>query len=133
MKREHIVFQILTFKGTWYTSSPKTAIIMFCFIIFFSFLSHLSHFLIYHVSKIWMIYFFDQGSVDGKGEARVEKYHLVAELKFKMLNLQKVAFPISTLPPGVTFELWTHYSHLWTLSQKHIIQIFDTLCIYKFH
>ncbi len=32
---------------------------------------------------------FDQGSIAGKGAFKVEKSHLVAELKFKMLNMQK--------------------------------------------
>ncbi len=29
-------------------------------------------------------YFFDQGSIDGKSEVKVEKRHLVVELKLKM-------------------------------------------------
>ena len=77
--------------------------------------------------------FFDQGSIDGKSEVKLEKCHLVAELKLKMLNLQKVTFLISALPLGDTFQLWTHFSHLWTLGQKSIIQIFDMLSINKFH
>ena len=48
-------------------------------------------------------YFFDQGSIDGKSEVKVEKCHLVAELKLKMLNMQKVTFLISTPPPGGAF------------------------------
>ena len=48
---------------------------------------------------------FDQGAIDGKSEVKVKKCHLVAELKLKTLNLQKVTFSISTLPPGDTFEL----------------------------
>ncbi len=78
-------------------------------------------------------YFFDQGSIDEKTEVKVEKCHLVAELKLKMLNLQKVTFLISALPLGDTFQLWTHFSHLWSLGQKSIIQIFDMLRINKFH
>ena len=35
---------------------------------------------------------FDQGSIDGKSEVKVEKRHLVAEQKLKMLNMQKVKF-----------------------------------------
>ncbi len=34
---------------------------------------------------------FDQGSIDGKCEVKVEKCHLIDELKLKILNLQKVA------------------------------------------
>ena len=52
-----------------------------------------------------------------------------AEIK-KMLNLQKVTFLISTdLPPGDTFELCFHYSHLWAPGKKSVMQIFDKLCI----
>ena len=78
-------------------------------------------------------YFFDRGSIDGKSEVEVEKRHLVVELKLKMLNRQKVTFSISTLPPGGTFELLVHFSHLWAIAQKSIIQIFDTLSNNKFH
>ena len=77
-------------------------------------------------------YFFDQGSIDGKSEVKVEKRHLVAELKFKMLIMQKVTFSISAPPPGDTFELLLHFSYLWNIAQKSIIQIFDTLSINKF-
>ena len=77
--------------------------------------------------------FFDQGSIDGKSEVKMEKCHLVAELKLKMLNVQKVTFSISTPPPGGTFELLLHFSHLWNIAQKSIIQIFDTFSINKFH
>ncbi len=37
---------------------------------------------------------------------------------------EKVSFSISTLPPGDAFELWLHFSYLWTIGQKSIIQIF---------
>ncbi len=37
-----------------------------------------------------------------------------------------LSFSISALPPGGVFPLWLHFSHLWTLGQKSIIQIFDT-------
>ncbi len=47
--------------------------------------------------------FFYQRSIDGKNEVKVEKRQLVAELKLKMLNMQKVKFSISTPPPGGTF------------------------------
>ncbi len=50
-------------------------------------------------------YIFDQGSIDWKSEVKVEKRHLVAELKLKMLNKQRVTFSISTPPPGGAFEL----------------------------
>ena len=53
-------------------------------------------------------YFFGQGSIDGKSEVKVEKCHLVEELKLKMLNVQK----ISAQPPGGTFELLLHFSYL---------------------
>ncbi len=77
--------------------------------------------------------FFDQGSIDGKSEVNMEKCHLVAELKLKMLNMQKVTFSISTSPPGGAFKLSLHFSYLWNIAQKSIIQIFDTLNINKFH
>ena len=48
---------------------------------------------------------FNQGPIDGKSEVKVEKCHLVVELKLKMLNLQEVTFSISALPQGDTFEL----------------------------
>ena len=104
--------------------AQKQSSFMFC-LIFFSI-----HNVDYQKSE-W--YFFDQGPIDGKSEVKVEKHHLVAELKLKMLNLQKVTFSISTLPPGDTFEFWTHFSHLWTIGQKSIIQIFDMLYINKFY
>ena len=76
---------------------------------------------------------FDQGSKDGESEVKVEKCHLVAELKLKMLNMQKVTFSISTPPPGSTFELLVHFSYLWIIAQKSIIQIFYMLSVNKFH
>ncbi len=81
--------------------------------------------------SVW--YFFDQWSIDGKSEVKVEQRHLMEELKLKMLNMQKVTFSISTPPPGGTFELLLHFSYLWNIAQKSIIQIFDTLSINKFH
>ncbi len=78
-------------------------------------------------------YFFNQGSIDGKKEVKVEKRYLVAELKLKMLDMQKVTFSISTLPSGGAFELLLHFSYLWNIAEKSIIQIFDTLSINKFH
>ncbi len=69
-------------------------------------------------SFMFSLIFFDQGSIDGKTEAKAEKCRLVAELKLKMVNLQEVTFSISTLLPGDTFELLTHISHLWTLGKK---------------
>ena len=68
-----------------------------------------------------------------KDEVKVEKCHLMAELKLKMLNTQKVPFSFSTPPPGGTFEVSLHFSYLWYIAQKSIIQIFDTLSINKFH
>ncbi len=56
-------------------------------------------------------YFFDQGSIDWKSEVKVEKRHLVVELKLKVLNMKKVTFSISTQPPGGAFELLLHFSH----------------------
>ncbi len=64
-------------------------------------------------------YFFDSGLINGKSKVKVEKFHI-----FK-LSL--------TLPQGDTFTLWTHFSHLWIIDPKSIIQIFDTLWINKFH
>ncbi len=84
-----------------------------------------------HQKSEW--YFFDQGSIDGKSEVKVDKCHLVAELKLKMLNMQKMTFSMSTPPPGDTFELLLHLSHLWNNAQKSFIQIFDMSSINKFH
>ncbi len=84
-----------------------------------------------HQKSEW--YFFHQGSIDGKSEVKMEKCHLVAELKLKMLNMQKVTFSISTPPPGGAFELLLHFSYLRNIAPKSIIQIFDTLSIKKFH
>ncbi len=46
--------------------------------------------------------------------------------------LHQVTFLISAMPPGCTFQLWLHFSHLWTSSKKKAPQIFDMLCINKF-
>ncbi len=69
-------------------------------------------------------HFFDLGSIDEKREVRV---------KLKVLNVQILAFSISTPPPGGTFELLLHFFHLWNIAQKSIIQIFDTSSINKIH
>ncbi len=63
-------------------------------------------------------YLFDQWSIDGKIEVKVEKRHLVVELKLKMLNMPKVTFSISTPPPGDTLERLLHFSHLWNIAQR---------------
>ena len=49
-----------------------------------------------------------------KSEVKVEKCHLVAELKLKMLNtsMLKVTFQISTPPSGGTFEPLLRFSYL---------------------
>ena len=83
---------------------------------------------------VWYIYqatmykksewpFFDPGSIDGISEVKV------ADLKLKMLNMRKVTFSFSTLPPGGAFELLLHFPYLWYIAQKSIIQIFYTLSI----
>ncbi len=44
---------------------------------------------------------FDQESIDGKSEVKMDKCHLLAKLILKMLNMlnrQKVTFSIKTLP-----------------------------------
>ena len=115
--------RISAIKGTWYTWSPKT-------LIFLRFVWYFYQAMMYQKSE-W--HFFDQGSIDGKSEVKVEKCHLVAELKLKMLNMQKVTFSILTPPPGGTFELILHFSYLWNIAQKSIIQILDTLSINNFH
>ncbi len=74
-------------------------------------------------------YFFDQGSTDGKSEVNVEKCHMVAELKLKMLNMQKVTFSISAPSPGGAFKPLLHFPGLWNIAKKSIIQIFDTSSI----
>ena len=38
--------------------------------------------------------------------------------------MQSVAFSISALPPEGAFQMFTHFEHLWPLSQKSYIQIF---------
>ncbi len=78
-------------------------------------------------------YFFEQGLIDGKSEVKVERCHIVVELKLKMLNMQKVTFSILTPPPGGIFELLLHFSYPWNIAQKSIIQISDMLSINKFH
>ena len=78
-------------------------------------------------------YFFDQWSRGGKNEVKVKKCHLVAKLKLKMLNMQKVTFSISTPPPGGTFKLLLHFPYLWNIAKKSIIRIFDVLSIKKLH
>ncbi len=64
-------------------------------------------------------YFFDQGSINGKSEVKVEKYHLLAELRLKMLNMQKVTFSISTTPPGGTFNFYSTFPIYVTLPRKY--------------
>ncbi len=70
-------------------------------------------------------YYFDQGSIDGKSEVKVEKCHLEVELKLKMLNMQKLIFSISTPPPGGDFEPLFPFFHLWNIAQKSNNQILD--------
>ncbi len=50
-----------------------------------------------------------------------------------MLNMQKVTFSISPPLPGGAFEVLLHFSYLWNIAQKSIMQIFYTLSINKFH
>ncbi len=40
---------------------------------------------------------------------------------------------IFTFNSGGAFKLLLHFSYLWNIAQKSIIQIFDTLNINKFH
>ncbi len=65
-------------------------------------------------------------SIDRKCGVNVQKRHLVAELKLKMSPFGYLTFSISALPLGGIFPLLLHISHLWTVGQKSIIQIFDT-------
>ncbi len=76
-------------------------------------------------------YFFGQCSIDRKGGVKVQKRHLVVEVKLKMLLFAYLTFSISALPPGDIFSLWLHLSHLWTLGQNSIIQIFDMSWLHK--
>ena len=46
--------------------------------------------------------------------------------------MHQVTFLISAQPPGCTFQLWIHFSNLWTSCQKCAPRIFDTSCINKF-
>ena len=71
-------------------------------------------------------YFFRQRCIDGKSGVKVPKRHLVTELKLKMSLFAYLTLSISALPPDGIFQLWLHFSHLWTLGQKSVIQIFDT-------
>ena len=103
--------------------TPKT-------LIFLRFVWYFYQATIYQKSE-W--HFFDQGSIDGKSKVEMKKCPLVAELKLKITNIQKVTFSISTPPPGGTFELLLHFSNLWNIAQKSIIQIFDTSSINKFY
>ena len=56
---------------------------------------------------------------------------MVTELKFEILNMQKVTFSISTLPPDDTFIILLYISHLLNIAQKGIIQNYETLSISK--
>ncbi len=55
--------------------------------------------------KCLNVNFFDQGSIDGKSEVKLEKWHLVAELKLKMLNMQKS--DIFNYNPATRWRFWT--------------------------
>ncbi len=70
--------------------------------------------------------FFDNLSRGVKNGVKVEKRPLVTQLKLKM------SFSITTPPTGGTFELLLHFSYLWNIAQKSIIQIFDMLSIEYF-
>ena len=72
-------------------------------------------------------------SIDRKSEVKVEKRHLLEELKLKMFDVQKATFFISTPPPRGAFEILLHFTYLWNMAQKSITQIFNTLSINKFH
>ncbi len=76
----------------------------------------------HNVSKIWMILSWPRVHRWEKW-SQLGKCHLVAELKLKTLNMQKVTFSISTPPPGSAFKLLLHFSYLWNIAQKSIIQI----------
>ncbi len=78
-------------------------------------------------------YFFDQGSIDGKSEVKVVKRDLVAELKLKMLNLQKWHF-LFQLHHQVALLIFNSNFHIYgPLPQKSYIQIFHTLSINTLH
>ncbi len=55
---------------------------------------------------------------ESRGQSGIMLPDLVAELKLKMLNMQKVTFSISPPPPGGAFELLLHFSYLWNFVQK---------------
>ncbi len=84
--------------------------------------------LLLNVSKIWMI-LFGQCSTAWKSVVKVQKHHLVAELKLKMSLFAYLTFSISALPPSGVFPLWLHFWHPWSLSQRSIIHIYDTSCL----
>ncbi len=46
--------------------------------------------------------------------------------------MHQVTFLISARPPGCAFQLWLHFSYLWTGCQKNAPRIFDMSCINKF-
>ncbi len=46
--------------------------------------------------------------------------------------MHQVTFLISARPPGCAFQIWLHFSDLWTSCQKNAPQIFDTSRMNKF-
>ncbi len=63
---------------------------------------------------------------DCKNVLTFDKRPLVAELKLKTLKIRHfVTFSISALPPEGTFQMLTHFYHLWPLGQRNDVQIFD--------
>ncbi len=60
-----------------------------------------------HINKLKDT-FLDHGSIDGKGGVKVQKCHLVAELKLKMSLCADFTFSISALPPGGIFPHWLY-------------------------
>ncbi len=65
-------------------------------------------------------------AIDAKNVATFEKRPLVAELKFKMSQIELFFIhSISALPPEGAFQILIQFYNLWPLGQKRYVQIFE--------
>ena len=106
---------LISIKGTWYTWSPKSFI--------FYVLSDI-------IIKPWC--FKNLNDTFWPRVHRWEKWsqsHLLAELKLKILNMQRVTFSISTPSPSGAFGILLHFPYLWNIAQKVSFRFFYMLGI----
>ncbi len=76
--------------------------------------------------------FFDNLSIDGKSEVKVEKHSLVAEVKWKTSPDAWFTFSISAQPLEVTFQMSAHFLHLYgPLVKKKTSHNFETRSSFK--